>query len=173
MRKFLAVLALLLAGSGVVFADAIPDVVSSTTTSRWTRTVFNDSGGQLVSGQIVVWDTDDTEYDRSGYPYITTTTTADDIDTAGVMLNQTCADQTPCEIVVKGWALTDIPTGLTEDTVISTGTTAGRAADATAGNNVCYLGVLRENVHNPNTQVCSLGSVHCLVPVEVEVSCVA
>ena len=162
-----------MAGSTPVFADGIPQVVSSTTEAAWTQTVFNDSGGELVSGQVVVWDTDDTEYDRTGYRYVTTTTTADDIDTAGVILNPTCADQQLCEMVVKGWALVDITTGLTEDTLISTGNVAaGRAGDSTAGNNVCYLGVLRENVDHNTLQVCSTGSVHCLAPVEVDVTCV-
>jgi len=172
MKRLLASLALVLAAQGVVWADAMPLTVGSTTQSSWTMTVFNDSGGELVSGQLAVWDTDDTEYDRSGYRYVTTTTTSDDIDTAGVILNASCPDQQLCEMVVKGWALVDIATGLTEDTLISTGATAGRAGDSTAGNNVCVLGVLRENLHQPTTQVCSTGSVHCLAPVEVNIVCV-
>ena len=61
MKRLLASLALVLAAQGVVWADAMPLTVGSTTQSSWTMTVFNDSGGELVSGQLAVWDTDDTE----------------------------------------------------------------------------------------------------------------
>ena len=172
MRHIIFAVLLTLGTAASAWADGFPQLVRSDTSTPWTKTVFNDSGGTLVHGQIVVWDTDDTEYDRNGYPYVTTTTSADDIDTAGVMLTSSCPDQQLCEIVVKGWAATDIPTGLTEDTLISTGTTAGRAADSTAGNNVCYLGVLRENIHLPTAATCTAGSVHCAAPVEVNIVCV-
>ena len=174
MRKLLLVCALLLAGQGVVSADSINQVVSATTegAGRLTVTVFNDAGATVVSGAPVVWDTDDTEYDRTGYPYITTTTTADDVDTAGVMLTGSCVDQALCEIVVAGyaWVRRD-GTVLTEDTVISTSTTASSVGDATAGNNVCYLGVLREAV-DPNTANACTGTMVCLMPAQIDVTCV-
>ena len=174
MRKLLLVLALLLAGSGVAWADSITQVVNATTAGagRMTVTVLNDSGGDIVSGAPVVWDTDDTEYDNNGYPQITTTTTADDIDTAGVMLTGTCTDQTLCEIVTQGWAPTRVTVAtLTEDTVVSTSTTASSIGDATAGNNVCYLGVLKSYTSVGNGAGCTSSQV-CLVPVQVNITCV-
>ena len=174
MRKLLLVCALLLAGQGVVFADSLNQVVSSTTagSGRITVTVFNDSGGTLVSGAPVVWDTDDLEYDRNGYPYITTTTTADDIDTAGVMLTGSCPDQSLCEIITAGWAPTRVTVAtLTEDTVVSTSTTASSIGDATASNNGCYLGVLKSYTDIPSGNTCTTNQV-CLVPVDVNVVCV-
>ena len=174
MKTVLAVLALLLASGPVAWADSITQTVSATTSGagRLTATVFNDSGSTIVSGAPVVWDTDDTEYDRSGYPYITTTTTADDIDTAGVMLTGSCADQTLCEIVTQGWAPTRVTVAtLTEDTVVSTSTTASSIGDATASNNGCYLGVLKEYVDINTGATCTSAQV-CLVPVQVNVVCV-
>ena len=120
----------------------------------------------------MAWDHDDTEYDRSGYPYISTTTTADDIYTAGVMLTGECLDQTLCEIVTKGYAWARRSGAvLTEDTVISTSTTASSIGDATAGNNVCYLGTLIESV-DPTTGNACTGTPVCLVPVQVNITCV-
>lgn len=177
MKKFLAVLALSLAGSGVCFADSINTVVNGTTpgAGRITATVLNDSGGTLVSGAVVVWDHDDTEYDNSGYPQITTTTSADDIYTAGVMLTGSCPDQAICEIVTSGWAPTYTSAStLTEDTVVSTSTTASSVGDATAGNNKCYLGVLDSYTSvSPGYEGnhCT-SSVACLVPVQVNITCV-
>lgn len=177
MKKLLALLALSLAVSGVAYADSINSVVGPSTSGagRITVTVFNDSGGTLVSGAVVVWDTDDSEYDNTGYPYITTTITANDIDTAGVMLTGSCPDQAMCEIMTAGWAPTLVSVAtLTEDTVVSTSTTASSIGDATAGNNVCYLGVLKSYTSvSPGYEgnACTSGST-CLVPVQVNITCV-
>src|SRR3990167_11489850 len=85
MRKLFFAFALLVAGSGVAWADGIPQVVSSTTNSVWTRTVFNDNGSTIQSGQVVRWDEDDTEFNDSGYPYVVLNATADSIYIAGVV----------------------------------------------------------------------------------------
>ncbi len=180
MRKLLAVLALLLAGSGVAFADSILQTVGSTTSGagRLTATVFNDSGSALTSGQVVVWDHDDTEYDGRGYPQVTTTATADDEHTAGVVLNGSCPDQALCEIVTRGWASARTAAStLTEDTVVSTSTTAGNIGDATAGNNKCYLGVLNSYTSTEDATASAVGatcvsSALCFVPVQVAITCV-
>jgi len=149
MRKLIAVLALSLAGMGVAYADGYNSVVGSTTVNpQWTVTVFNDSGGALTSGSVVIWDNDDTEFDRSGYPYVTTTTTADDDWVAGVTLNPSCPDQALCEIVVYGPAITriaDSTDDVTEDTTVATSTVAGQAGDWGAGANTCYLGLSMED----------------------------
>lgn len=143
MRQYLVVLALLLAGSGVVWADGITSVVSTTTQAYRTRTVFNDAGSALTHGSIVVWDNDDTEFARSGYPYVTTTTTADEPWVAGVTTDASCADQTLCEIVVEGPVVARIAgatDNVTEDTLVGTSTVAGQVGDYTAAANSCSLG---------------------------------
>lgn len=144
MRNLLLALALVLTGAPVVFADGIPTVVDQITNARRTRTVFNDSGAAITSGSVVVWDNDDTEFDRSGFPYITVTTTADSPYTAGVMATGACADQQLCEIVVEGPAqvlTADSTDGTAEDTLVGTTTVSGQVGDFAAGANTCYLGV--------------------------------
>ena len=149
MRNLLAVLALLLAGSGVAWADGQNLVVGNTTVNpQWTVTVFNDSGSALTSGSVVVWDNDDTEFDRSGYPYVTTSTTADDDWVAGVTLDPSCANQALCQIVVYGMAITNIADStddVGEDTTVAQSGVAGQAGDWGAGANTCYLGLSVED----------------------------
>ena len=141
-RLLLAVLTMLGMASPA-WADTMTQVVASDTLARRTRVVFNDAGSNLTSGSVVVWDNDDTEFGRNGYHYVTTTTTADDQWLAGVTLNDSCVDQTLCEIVVEGPAITRIAgstDNVTEDTLVSSSTVAGQAGDYTAAANTCYLG---------------------------------
>ena len=139
---------LALAVSGQAFADAIPDVVGSTTNAQWKQTVFNDTGSAITSGMIVVWDNDDTEFDRSGYPYVTTTTTTDSPWIAGVVAaGLNCPDQSLCEIVVKGPAIVnaaDTTDAFVEDTLVSTSAVAGQAGDWGNGDDTCFLGQAME-----------------------------
>ena len=146
MKRLLIGLGLLLAlgGGPSVWADSSTSVVSATTLARRTRTVFNDSGSTLTSGTVVIWDNDDTEFDTTGYPYVTTTASADDDWVAGVTTDASCADQSLCEIVVEGPAITRIAHStdvIAEDTVVATTTVAGQAGDYGPAANTCYLGV--------------------------------
>lgn len=156
MKKLLAVLALSLAGSGVAFADGIPTMVDSTTRAggQYTRTVFNDSGSALTSGTVVVWDNDDTEFDRNGYPYVnaSATGTVDSPWTAGVTLDASCADQSLCTISIYGPTLTNMRGTFSEDTQVGSGVVAaGTADDFAASANTCALGMLMEdNSQAPN-----------------------
>lgn len=154
MKKLLALAALLVLGlAGNVMADDCTTVVSATTTPLCTRTVFNDSGSELTSGTVVVWDNDDTEFDRSGYPYVTTTTSTDSPWTAGVMLTGACPNQGLCEIVTRGFAWTriaDATDAVSEDQLVSTTSVAGKAGDWGAGANTCALGMALE-LYNKET----------------------
>lgn len=146
MRKLLAVFALLLAGSGVAWADGLQQVVNSTTQNpQWTVTVFNDNGSSIVSGDVVSWDDDDTDFSTSMYPYVSLSGTADDPYVAGVVAQGlTCADQNLCEIVVYGPAMVkvaDATDAITADNIVSTSSVAGRAGDAGQGGNTCSLGM--------------------------------
>lgn len=145
MKKFALAILLALAGSASAFADGMNQVVSATTVNpRWTVTVFNDTGSAITSGSVVTWDDDDTDLSTSGYPYIVTSTTADDPFTAGVMLTGSCADQTLCEIQVYGPVdvlANDSSDAVAVDTLVGTTTTAGRIGDFTGGNDdTAYLG---------------------------------
>ena len=148
MRKLLVLAILLMGMATPVFADGMTATVGSTTLARTTRIVFNDSGGALTSGSVVIWDNDGAgfEFDRNGYPYVTTTATDDFIWTAGVTTNGSCPDQALCEIVTEGPAITRIAQStdaVTEDQLVGT-TSAGEAGAYTTGNNLCALGVAME-----------------------------
>lgn len=150
MRKLLALAVLFTLGmASTVFADAITTTVGRDTLARKTRTVFNDSGGALTSGTVVVWDNDGAgfEFDRSGFPYVTTTTTVDFIWVAGVTLPDSCADQSLCEIVTEGPVITRVAMSTdvaVEDNLVGTTSVAGEAGAYTTGNNLCALGISME-----------------------------
>lgn len=143
MRHFLLAILLALGMGTTAWADAITLNVDSTTLARRTRIVFNDSGSDLTHGSVVVWDNDDTEFGRNGYPYVTTTTTVDEPWVAGVTTDDTCTDQSLCEIVVEGPVVARIAgstDNVTEDTLVGTTTVAGQVGDYTAAANTCALG---------------------------------
>ena len=174
MKRLLAVLALLLAGSGVVFADGVPIVVGNTTQAVWTRVVFNDSGGALTSGSVVVWDNDDTEFDRSGYPYVTTSTGSDSIYTAGVISDPNCLDQTLCNMVVSGPTRVRISgsaNGAAEDIFVGTSSTAGEADDYDEAASSCALGIILENRDVDTGATCTTTANNCPAMVFVNIQC--
>jgi hypothetical protein len=148
MKKFL--FAILLAGvmATPAFAGGMQTVGGSTTPPTITMSVYNDSGGTIESGAVVVWDNDDTEFDRSGYPYVTTTTTADHDWVAGVVAEGlTCPAGQMCEIVIYGPARTQLAQStdaVTEDVQVATSGVAGRAGDWGAGANTCSLGLVMD-----------------------------
>ena len=145
MRKLLVAFALLLAGSGVAWAEQCPQVVSATTPLLCTETVFNDQGSALTSGTVVAWDQDDTDFSTSGFPYIITTTTADDPYLAGVILDGSCPDQSLCTMVTRGLTTVRIANATDDtavDTLVGATTVAGQAGDYATGANTCTLGTL-------------------------------
>ena len=147
MKRILLAVLLTLGMATNAWAMWCPQVVNATTPYRCTASAFNDSGTALTSGSVVIWDTDDTEYDRSGYPYITTTTTADHDHPAGVILDNSCADQTFCNVVVYGWARTNIAhstDAASEDVHVATSTVAGQAGGWAGTDDTCYLGQVLE-----------------------------
>ena len=175
MKKLigLAVALALLGLTGTVWADSYMRVQDGSTLGpRLTVTVFNDSGSTLTSGAVVVWDNDDTEFDRTGYPYVTTTTGADSPWVAGVMLNDSCPDQTLCEIGVYGPTRTNMRGTYAEDTLVGTQTTAGTADDYGTGANTCALGMLMEDRNLDTGGACSTNAnITCPEMVFVNVNC--
>lgn len=149
MQRSLLAILLTLGMAAPVWAGGISTSQDSSTPFNIYADVFNDSGTDLTSGSVVVWDNDDTEFDRSGRPFVTTTTTADQDWVAGVTVNPTCFDQTMCQIVVYGPVLTRTAQATdvsAEDTTVATSTVAGQAGDWGATANTCYLGLLMENL---------------------------
>lgn len=149
MKKLWLAILLTLGMAGVAGAEQCPNVVSGTTTYTCITTVFNDTGSAVTSGAIVVWDSGDTDFNTTGYPYVITSTTADDPYTAGVMQTGSCADQTLCTIVTRGFTevlIANSTDDTAEDTLIGTSTVAGQAGDYATGANTCALGVLTSYV---------------------------
>ena len=148
MRTLLAVFALLLAGSGVAWADGMQQVVNADSRSPvWTVTVFNDSGSTLTSGDVVVWDQADSDFTTDGNPYVTTSTTADDPWTAGVMQTGSCPNQQLCEIIVYGIAehvlIDDLTDAAPVDTAVGISpTNAGNVSSYASGADTCMLGIV-------------------------------
>ena len=174
MRKVIALIAILLSPGMTMTAWAgCPEVLDASTKFSCTTTVYNDSGSNLTSGAVVVWDTDDTEFDRNGYPYVTTTTTADHDHPAGVLVNDTCNAGELCAMVYYGWARTNIADSTdnaTEDTPVATTTVAGQAGDWAGTANTCYLGMLLEE-YNLAQGNANSGGDNTPMPVWVNPAC--
>lgn len=152
MKRRLLLLAsvFMLASGASVWADSMPTVVDATTLARTTRTVFNDSGGALTSGSLVVWDNDDTEFDRNGYPYVTTVSGGNgttSIWAAGITTTASCPDQALCEIVTEGPVIARVAhstQAAVEDTTVSTSSVAGQVGDWDGGAGECSIGIAME-----------------------------
>ena len=151
MKKLLVILAIL-SISGIAYGAGIPVTVDPQNAPEiWTQEVFNDSGGALTSGSIVVWDyTDSDMYDLDlRKMYITTTVTADDIATAGITVDPSIPDQTVGTICIYGPVKGRIVAGTTATAglTLGTSTTAGRMGNyAGAGNDDAAVGwVIDEN----------------------------
>ena len=71
--------------------------------------VYNNSGGALDEGDVVVWDTDASSGDDDFY--VTTTTTADTDLVAGVVASGGCATASTCNLVIWGIAQCDVNAG--------------------------------------------------------------
>src|SRR3990167_22275 len=149
MRKALiAAVLLALAGMSNVYADGMQQVVNAESRSPvWTVTVFNDSGATLTSGDVVVWDQADADFTTDGNPFVTTSTTADDPWTAGVMLTASCPNQSLCEIITYGIAehvlVDDATAAAPVDTAVGISpTNAGNVSSYASGADTCMLGRL-------------------------------
>jgi len=131
MKKVLFVILAILCVSGMAYGAGIPSSVDPQNGPEiWTQEVFNDSGSTLTSGTAVVWDyTDSDMYDLDlRKMYITTTTTVDDIATAGVTVDPSIANQTVGTICIYGpvRCLTAASATVTAGTAIGTSATAGK-----------------------------------------------
>src|SRR3990167_4679959 len=131
MKKFLlsfTLIALLLGLSRNAYSSGIPLATDPTNTPEiWTQEVYNDSGSDLTSGSVVVWDyTDSDMYDLDlRKSYITTTTTADNIAVAGVTVTPTCVAGSECAIAIYGPVKAKATGTVTAGLAIGTSTTAG------------------------------------------------
>ena len=154
--KKLTLLGLALLASSTIYVNAgsITTGQDAQTPFRITATVYNDSGSNLTSGTVVIWDNDDTEFDNTAHPYVTTTTSGDSPWVAGVMLTNVCNAGQLCEIVIRGATITlcaGTSDACVEDTLVSTSSVAGSAGDYAPGDNTCSLGMAMASATGSNT----------------------
>ena len=138
-KMFSALLAALLVLGAVsgAYATQISSDGDRGDANRILTAVFNDSGSTLQSGAVVIWDTDSGDPVDSGLgAYVTTTTTADVINPAGVVVSSSILDQQVGTICVYGpvYANHAFATDGATDTVltaIGTTTVAGQYGTGT------------------------------------------
>lgn len=137
MRKLLlSIFALLLVFGLVGTADAYKAYDPKSGPYVETIPVFNNSGGTLDAGDVVVWQFDSSTGDDDFY--VTTTTTADTNIVAGVVWPTSIGDQAVGSIAVWGIAECDLSAnGIGAHGTICTSTTAG-AGDMCEDNDAAY-----------------------------------
>jgi len=139
MKNFLrfSLVALLVLGlSGISYAAGIPIASDPKNAAEiWTQQVYNNSGSDLTSGTVVVWDMDADTTDAS-YAYrtgwVNTTTTADDVLVAGVVVDPTLKTASVGTISVYGPTYVrtaDSSDAVTAADLVGTFTTAGLCGD--------------------------------------------
>lgn len=114
----------------VAVANGFATIVQANITQRqeWVNappgvyldSVLNNSGGELTDGDVVVWDN---TADRA----VTTTTTMNDPNTAGVWSGGSTPDGSYGRVLVNGIGLIRATTAVTRGDRLSTSTTAGSA----------------------------------------------
>lgn len=153
-RLFFVLLAVLLMG-GVCFAQN--QMIDPTTSVAQDRTsVYNNSGGDLDIGDVVVWDIDASTGNNDAY--ITTTTTADTHLVAGIVYPDAIATGQVGSILTFGVGTCDTLYGAApaENGDLCTSTTAG------AGSNCSTSGA---NQYGFCTAVAASNSCTCFVNV--------
>lgn len=133
MRKFLFILFALLFCVGVASAANIPSVVNPTEGPElWITQVYNNSGGTLDVGDVVIWQIGSSTGDDDNY--VTTTTTAQTYIVAGVVWPVDIGATNSGTIVIRGpVAVDDDGRGLNDAGGLAcTSGTAGAATSCTS-----------------------------------------
>ncbi len=148
MKKLLLSLLAVLLLTGTVYAAGIPLAADPLNYPEvWTQEVYNNSGSALTSGTVVMWDCVSDSTDAS-FAYrtmwITTSQTAEDINTAGVVIDPSIPASTEGTIAIYGPVYTicsDSGDALTaNDEVGSSATAAGTAGHAATASGGATLG---------------------------------
>lgn len=135
MKKYLLsfLFALLFAtgGAQLACAVAIPEVEDPRDgPAVWLVPVYNNSGGTLDVGDVVIWDTEQSTGDNDNY--VTTTTTAGTSIVAGVIYGSDIVAGESGKMAVHGVVSVDMAAGGNEvDGPVCTSPTAGSAMSCT------------------------------------------
>lgn len=101
MKKLLILAILLLGLASTSYAISIPEAEDPANgPAVWTVPVYNNSGGSLAVGSVVVWDIDSSTGDNDNW--VTTTTTVDTSIVAGVVYSSAIAAASYGLIAVHG-----------------------------------------------------------------------
>jgi len=134
MKKlFLTLLAILLI-TGIASAAGIPYYVDAKTGPEvWITSVYNNSGGTLDVGDVVVWDISSSTGDNDNY--VTTTTTASTFLVAGVVYPLDIAAANEGTIAIMGPVAVDCASTVAAGERICSSGAAGEATDVQ-----CHVG---------------------------------
>lgn len=141
MKKYLLFVLAILLSVGVANAAGIPVVVDPLNAPEvWTQEVYNNAGSALTSGTVVVWnmasDTTDANY-AYRTSWVSTTTTADDVLVAGVVVDDSIPAASTGTIAIYGPVyarVADASDAVTAGDLVGTYTTAGLVGDFGGGN---------------------------------------
>ena len=131
MKKYIYVLLALLVLGGVAYATTVPDATEPKEggPNLWLESVYNNAGATLDVGDVVIWDVDASTGDNDNW--VTTTTTADTYQVAGVVYPADIAAGASGSIAIKGPVQVDAIAshlGVVKG-LACTSTTAGSAKD--------------------------------------------
>ena len=148
MKKIIISLLAVLFIAGTVYAAGIPTAVSPKTSPEvWTVEVYNNYTSALTSGTAVVWDCASDTTDAS-FAYrtmwVTTTTTNDDINFAGIVVDSSIPAATEGTIAIWGpvYALVaDSTDAVTADHLVGTANgVRGQLGDGDSADNTATAG---------------------------------
>ena len=148
MKKLLLSLIAVLLLAGTVYAAGVPMAADPLNYPEvWTVEVYNNSGSALTSGTSVVWDMDSDTTDTS-YAYrtmwVTTTTSNDDIQFAGIVVDPSIPASTEGTIAIWGpvYALcADSTDALTASHLVGTANgVRGQLGDGDSADNTATAG---------------------------------
>jgi len=135
MRRLLLVALAILLTAGIASADSVPQAADpQLLPTVWTQTVYNGSGANITSAQVVRWDIGASTTDMA--MWIEETDGAADPRTAGVVpYGRDCDNATVCEIIVKGPAIVYDGGNTTGAGTICEADASGQPVDETLGAN--------------------------------------
>ena len=136
MKKLFLIATLLLAGVLVNSTVVLAGDGSYFGDLQETGVFFNNAGGELSAGDVVILDTAGSGVTAGTTlgAYVTTTTSADSVLVVGVVKSRTSADQTPVVVVTAGPVDTrchDASDGVSINTAVGSATTARKCGGGT------------------------------------------
>ena len=126
MKKYLFIVLAVLLMASVANATVVPGAVDAKAGPEvWVTSVYNNSGGSLAEGDLLVWQIGSSTGDDDNY--VTTTTTADTHLVAGVVYKAAIATASRGLMALKGVAPIDVLGSVVDGSILCSSATAGEA----------------------------------------------